>query len=267
MLRIRSAAISAAVRSWSASARAITLNRVPRLPRSNPPMLMCALPCRLLGADDLEVLVDEDVVRPVDADVVDLVLAVAQLHNTVDDAPRVGGQRGFRRLIRRPGTPQRKTRPTGGLASEPAGPVPPPDQSGCTDPVPTTGNSDSCITLGRRVRLWGDRRHDDCELSHPFTAVEMLEKLTVPASWHPKVAASRTAMRVLAMTTPGHCLATLDGKDRHDPNCGRMKDVTDTDHQTAPDGQRRQVRAGGAGAPAGPPRPGHRSCQATAAAE
>jgi len=33
----------------------------------------------LLGADDLEVLVDEDVVRPVDADVVDLVVAVAQL--------------------------------------------------------------------------------------------------------------------------------------------------------------------------------------------
>src|SRR6266567_3479331 len=80
--------------------RATTLNRVPRMPRSNPPMLMCALPCRLLGADDLEVLVDEDVVRPVDADVVDLVLAVAQLHNTVDDTPWVGGQRGFRRLIR-----------------------------------------------------------------------------------------------------------------------------------------------------------------------
>ena len=45
----------------------------------------------LVGADDLEVLVDEDVVRPVDTDVVDLVLAVAQLHNTVDDAARVGG--------------------------------------------------------------------------------------------------------------------------------------------------------------------------------
>ena len=54
----------------------------------------------LVGADDLEVLVDEDVVRPVDADVVDLVLAVAQLDNTVDDASRVGGQRSFRRLIR-----------------------------------------------------------------------------------------------------------------------------------------------------------------------
>src|SRR5216684_8170368 len=60
---------------------------------------MYALPWRLVGADDLEVLVDEDVVRPVDADVVDLVLAVAQLHNTVDDAPRVGGQRSFGRLI------------------------------------------------------------------------------------------------------------------------------------------------------------------------
>jgi len=32
-----------------------------------------------IGADDLEVLADEDVVRPVDADVVDLVLAVTQL--------------------------------------------------------------------------------------------------------------------------------------------------------------------------------------------
>ena len=39
-------------------------------------------------------------VRPVDADVVNLVLAVAQMHNTVDDAPRVGGERSFRRLIR-----------------------------------------------------------------------------------------------------------------------------------------------------------------------
>jgi hypothetical protein len=36
---------------------------------------MYALPRRLVGADDLEVLVDEDVVRPVDADVVGLVLA------------------------------------------------------------------------------------------------------------------------------------------------------------------------------------------------
>ncbi len=54
----------------------------------------------LVGADDLEVLVEEDVVRPVDADVVDLVLAIAQLHNTVDDGPRVGGQRSFRRPIR-----------------------------------------------------------------------------------------------------------------------------------------------------------------------
>src|SRR5712671_4216067 len=55
---------------------------------------------RLVGADDLEVLVDEDVVGPVDADVVDLVLAVAQLDDTVDDAAWVGGQRGFGRLVR-----------------------------------------------------------------------------------------------------------------------------------------------------------------------
>ena len=52
----------------------------------------------------------------------------------------------------------------------------------------------------------------------PVTAVELLGMLTVPASWHPKVAASLMAMRVLAMTTPGHFLATLDGKDRHDPD-------------------------------------------------
>src|SRR5882724_43699 len=56
---------------------------------------------RLVGADDREVLVDEDVVRPVDADVVNLVLGVAQLHNTVNHTSRVGGERSFRRLIRR----------------------------------------------------------------------------------------------------------------------------------------------------------------------
>jgi hypothetical protein len=55
---------------------------------------------RLVRADDLEARVDEDVVRPVDADVVDLVLAVAQLDHTVNDAPGVGGQRGFGRLVR-----------------------------------------------------------------------------------------------------------------------------------------------------------------------
>src|ERR1700719_2905357 len=62
---------------------------------------MYALPWRLVGADDLEVLVHEDVVRPVDADVVDLVLAVAQLHNAVDDTSRVGRQCGPCGLIRR----------------------------------------------------------------------------------------------------------------------------------------------------------------------
>src|ERR1700687_1780466 len=54
----------------------------------------------LVGTHDLEALADEDVVRPVDADVVDLVLAVAQLHNTVDDASRVGGQRSFSGFVR-----------------------------------------------------------------------------------------------------------------------------------------------------------------------
>jgi hypothetical protein len=55
---------------------------------------------RLVGAYDLEILVHEDVVGPVDADVVDLVLAVAQLDDTVDDAAWVGGQCGFGRLVR-----------------------------------------------------------------------------------------------------------------------------------------------------------------------
>ena len=54
---------------------------------------------RLIGADNLEVLVDKHVVWPVDADVVDLVLAVGQLHNTVDDSSRVCRQRRFRRSI------------------------------------------------------------------------------------------------------------------------------------------------------------------------
>src|SRR6202030_2373254 len=66
--------------------------------RADPPRLLSIM--GLVGADNLEVLVDEDVVRPVDADVVGLVLAVAQLHNTVDDASRVGGQRGFSGFVR-----------------------------------------------------------------------------------------------------------------------------------------------------------------------
>ena len=50
-------------------------------------------------------------VGPVDADVVDLVLAVAQRHDTVYDAARVGGQRRFGRLVR------------GGSADERPGPL------------------------------------------------------------------------------------------------------------------------------------------------
>src|ERR1700745_717284 len=51
------------------------------------------------GADDLEVRVDEDVVWPVDANVVDLVVAVAQFHHAVDDAAGVDGQGRFGRLV------------------------------------------------------------------------------------------------------------------------------------------------------------------------
>jgi hypothetical protein len=54
---------------------------------------------RLIGADDLEVLIDEDVVWPVDADVVDLVFAIPQLHYTVDDSSRIRREGCFRRLI------------------------------------------------------------------------------------------------------------------------------------------------------------------------
>ena len=47
----------------------------------------------------LKFLVDEHVVRPVHTDVMDLVLAVAQLDDTVDDSPRIGGQRSFGRFV------------------------------------------------------------------------------------------------------------------------------------------------------------------------
>ena len=52
------------------------------------------------GTDHLEAEALEDMVRPVDPDVVDVVLAVAQLHHSVDDGPRVSGQGGFGRLVR-----------------------------------------------------------------------------------------------------------------------------------------------------------------------
>lgn len=58
-----------------------------------------ANPLPLLGPDHLEVLVDENVVWPVDADVVNLIFAVTQLHNTVDNASRIGRQRRFRRFV------------------------------------------------------------------------------------------------------------------------------------------------------------------------
>jgi hypothetical protein len=59
-----------------------------------------ANPWRLKGAADLEVVADEDVVRPVYADIVNLIFAATQFHDTVDDAPRVVSQRNFGRLVR-----------------------------------------------------------------------------------------------------------------------------------------------------------------------
>jgi hypothetical protein len=56
---------------------------------------------RLVSADDGEGPVDEDVVRPVDADEVHFVFAVAQLDDTIDDAARVGGKGSFRCIVRR----------------------------------------------------------------------------------------------------------------------------------------------------------------------
>src|ERR1039458_5113783 len=64
-----------------------------------PEYVLRGLLRQLVGADHLEVLVDEDVVWPVDADVVDLVFAVAQLHDAVDNSPGVGRQRSLRRLV------------------------------------------------------------------------------------------------------------------------------------------------------------------------
>ncbi len=49
---------------------------------------------RLKGVDDLEVLVVEHVVWPADADVLDVVIPVAQLYNTVHDGEAFGGQLG-----------------------------------------------------------------------------------------------------------------------------------------------------------------------------
>src|SRR6476620_5950964 len=48
-----------------------------------------AKPTRLLGTDDLEVFVHEDVMRPVDSDYVEVVIAGAQQHDTVDGASSV----------------------------------------------------------------------------------------------------------------------------------------------------------------------------------
>jgi hypothetical protein len=55
---------------------------------------------KLIGANDDEVFADEDVVRPADAHDVDVILTIVYLRNTVDNAPRIGDQRSFRRIIR-----------------------------------------------------------------------------------------------------------------------------------------------------------------------
>jgi hypothetical protein len=55
----------------------------------------------LRRADDREALVDEDVLWPVGADDVDVVLAVGQKHYTVYGASRVSGHRSGFGVIRR----------------------------------------------------------------------------------------------------------------------------------------------------------------------
>ena len=61
---------------------------------------MCQSWCRTLkGANDCEGLADENVMRPVDADVVHVVLAIVEPHDAVDDASWVGSERGFRRVF------------------------------------------------------------------------------------------------------------------------------------------------------------------------
>ena len=63
-------------------------------------VVLSPVPSCLVGAYDHEVLIDEDVVRPIDADVVNLVFAITQFHNTVDNAPWVVSQRSFGRPVR-----------------------------------------------------------------------------------------------------------------------------------------------------------------------
>src|SRR5665213_2012929 len=55
----------------------------------------------LRGANGCEARGDEYVMRPIHADVMDVVLAVAQQRDTVDDGTRIGGKRSLGRLARR----------------------------------------------------------------------------------------------------------------------------------------------------------------------
>src|SRR5665213_1377122 len=55
----------------------------------------------LRGANGCEARGDEYVMRPIHAGVMDVVLAVAQQRDTVDDGTRIGGKRSLGRLARR----------------------------------------------------------------------------------------------------------------------------------------------------------------------
>jgi hypothetical protein len=48
-------------------------------------------------------------------------------------------------------------------------------------------------------------------------------QVSIPASWHSRMAACRALIRVLAMTTPGRPGATLDSNDRHHLDHGRVR--------------------------------------------
>jgi hypothetical protein len=90
----------------------------------------------LIGSEHLEVLADEDVMRPVDPDVVDLVFAVAQPDDTIGDAARIGCKCGLRRLA------------CGGAADDRAGAL----------PVVGRDLADRLRGAGRSARKRNDRR-------------------------------------------------------------------------------------------------------------
>src|SRR5437588_1722183 len=83
--------------------RAVSLERPCRsrqASNSRLRLLMVLAGGALFGADDREVLVDEYVVGPVDADDMDVVIAAAHLHHAVDGASRVCGERSGLGFVR-----------------------------------------------------------------------------------------------------------------------------------------------------------------------